>query len=337
MYVPCTDEYTIRNLLAQLPARHDNERGALQLRFQNVLYPRWRALLEAGFSICAYGWGSKKPLLDLFVQGDMPAAPGGAGPAAPAPWAPWCGADGAAVVMNGYHPDASAKQLLAACAASVALEPLGANWMRGKSITDLLRDVAACTVGTTQRRLYVVIHNIDGPALRTADAQGAIAELAALPAVHLLASADSVNFPLLWPKRLASRLRWVWEHVPTFAPYVSEVETVPRVLSGRGEERLVRGAASVLLSLTPNARAVFRLLAEAQLRGTESYGLSFSQWYAACRQQFSVASEGALHVHLGEFLDHNLVKKVKRPDGTEALQILFTSDDLTQILEGISQ
>lgn len=323
--------------MQELPAGHTEERSTLRAQFQSRLFPRWRALLEAGFNICAYGWGSKKELLDSFVMADLnveptsPISPGRTECFLPAPsWAP-----GAAVVMNGYHPDASAKHLLASCAMAVSSQPLGPNWLRGKTVHDLLRDVETSTRAGTQHSLFVVIHNIDGPALRSTETQTAIASLASLPGVHLLASADNLNFPLLWSKRLASRLRWVWEHVSTYEPYTCEVQTVPRVLSGRGEERLVRGAASVLLSLTPNARAVFRLLAEAQLRGNESCGLSFAQWYAACRQQFSVASEGALHLHLGEFLDHNLVKRVKRPDGTDALHIQFTTDDLQQILEDI--
>ena len=130
-------------------------------------------------------------------------------------------------------------------------------------------------------------------------------------------------------------MRWAWEHAPTYAPYTAETEVVARALTGRGEERLLRGASHVLLSLTPNARTVFRLLAEAQLQNSDIGGLTFAQWYALCRAQLSVASEDALRIHLGEFLDHNLVKKLRRSDGVELLAIQFSADDLKQILEDV--
>jgi hypothetical protein len=46
------------------------------------------------------------------------------------------------------------------------------------------------------RRLYIIVHNIDGPSLRDRNTQQVLAALAALPQVHLCASIDHVNAPL---------------------------------------------------------------------------------------------------------------------------------------------
>ena len=309
------DEYTIQSLLEQLPCGHAEAREALRARALNELYPRWTALLQAGFSVLVYGVGSKKQLLEEFQH--------------------HLGLDGAVVVVNGWHPTLRAKHILAACLAAVA--PSDAA-LRGRGCGELLAALQAvlpCVRSGHQRRLYLLLNNIDGQQLRGGEAQGMLADLAAVPNVHLVASADSVNFPLLWNKRNAARMRWAWEHAPTYAPYTAETEVVARALTGRGEERLLRGASHVLLSLTPNARTVFRLLAEAQLQNSDIGGLTFAQWYALCRAQLSVASEDALRIHLGEFLDHNLVKKLRRSDGVELLAIQFSADDLKQILEDV--
>jgi origin recognition complex subunit 2 len=81
-----------------------------------------------------------------------------------------------------------------------------------------------------------------------------------------------VNFPLLWPKRASAALRWAWEHAPTYAPYGEETAAVPQILAQRGEARLTRGAANVLRILTPNARAIFRVLAEETLAHPADHG-----------------------------------------------------------------
>ena len=49
-----------------------------------------------------------------------------------------------------------------------------------------------------------------------------LGELASMPRVHLIASVDHVNAPLLWSKREAARFNWVWQEATTFAPYAVE-------------------------------------------------------------------------------------------------------------------
>ncbi len=46
--------------------------------------------------------------------------------------------------------------------------------------------------------LFLIVHNIDGPNLRGETNQGALAQLAAHPRVHLICSIDHINAPLLW-------------------------------------------------------------------------------------------------------------------------------------------
>ena len=63
-----------------------------------------------------------------------------------------------------------------------------------------------------------------------------------LLSVHLIASIDHVNAPLLWDFALLDRFGWVWHDVTSFAPYRLETAFAPAVvgaqtLEPRGDER----------------------------------------------------------------------------------------------------
>ena len=70
---------------------------------------------------------------------------------------------------------------------------------------------------------------------RSAAAQAMLSRLAGCDRVHLVASFDHVNTPLLWDKRLAARFNWLWHDVTTYAPYTAEVAAaaLPSLLVGR--------------------------------------------------------------------------------------------------------
>ena len=185
------------------------------------------------------------------------------------------------------------------------------------------------------KRLYIVLHNIDGAQLRSPEAQAVLGELASMPRVHLIASVDHVNAPLLWSKREAARFNWVWRRATTFAPYATETSFAAQLLASRGEERHVRGAANVLKSLTSNARDIFRVLAEYQLVNPEEKGMGFHAFYTECRSQFLATSEVTLRSHLTEFVDHELTRTRKGADGEDVVHAPFESDVLAQLLKEI--
>ena len=156
-----------------------------------------------------------------------------------------------------------------------------------------------------------------------------------MPRVHLIASVDHVNAPLLWSKREAARFNWVWRRATTFAPYATETSFAAQLLASRGEERHVRGAANVLRSLTSNARDIFRVLAEYQLVNPEEKGMGFHAFYTECRSQFLATSEVTLRSHLTEFVDHELTRTRKGADGEDVVHAPFESDVLAQLLKEI--
>ena len=59
-------------------------------------------------------------------------------------------------------------------------------------------------------------------ALRSAEVHSLLGELAAIPGIHVIASVDHVNAPLLWDKRTATNFNWVYHDLTTFVPYPRE-------------------------------------------------------------------------------------------------------------------
>ena len=317
------DEETIRELLGHLPVGHINERAAIVKNLEKQ-HRRWFQLLRAGFNVLLYGFGSKKALMEDFEKRYFK--------------------DGGVIVVNGFFPALTPKQVVVAAAA--ALVPMSDKTndkvnastpaINDKTPTEtLLAQIQSATRGSATsapKRLYIVLHNIDGPQLRTSEAQALLGELAAMDRVHLIASIDHVNAPLLWSKREAARFNWVWQEASTFASYALETANLPQLLASKGEERHVRGAANVLRSLTANGRAIFRLLAEHQLENEDSQGMPLDMFYGACREQFLVSSEVTLRVHLTEFTDHELVRSKRGHDGRDLLSVPLCADALKELL-----
>ena len=384
------DEDTVRELLGRLPVGHVNERARLKTALEKN-FARWWQLLQSEFSLLLYGFGSKKELMEDFAGKML--------------------TDGGVIVVNGYFPGLTPKQILAAAAAAVhpgvpsrdlhgtntetllamiaeatsephllaqrtksaiaakqrgeraskrgGTDPGGVDGGGGGSDAAVGEEKNAALAGAKDlpgerssslgpngakperhhhhppKRLYIVLHNIDGQQLRSPEAQALLGELAAMPRVHLVASVDHVNAPLLWSKREAARFNFVWQEATTFAPYKYETAHVPQMLASKGEERHVRGAVNVLRSLTSNARDIFRLLAEHQLANPESGGMTFHAFYTRCREQFLATSETTLKSHLTEFVDHELTRTKRGSEGVDLVHIPFADDVIAQLLEQI--
>jgi origin recognition complex subunit 2 len=61
--------------------------------------------------------------------------------------------------------------------------------------------------------LYLLIHNIDSLSLRHSRTQQIFATLASIHQIHIIASFDHYQTPLLWNYHLLSQFNWVYHHV----------------------------------------------------------------------------------------------------------------------------
>lgn len=321
------DEQVLRASLAEIPPKHEREVEALTRSYKEQ-YRNWLFELRCGFGLLMYGFGSKKMLLEDFASTTL--------------------SDFTVIVVNGYLPSINLKQVIVTVAeifweqtklkrkrqtaTRSQLQPFASQ-----SIDDIISFLNNQTSDNGDDNVCLLIHNIDGPALRDAESQQYLAQVSCCPQVHVVASVDHVNAPLLWDKKMVhTQFKWSWYHVPTFAPYKVEGVFYPLILASGGHAQTMKTALVVLQSLTPNAQSVFRVLAEYQLAHEKEEGMHFSSLYTKCRERFLVSSQVTLNSHLTEFKDHDLVKIRKHSDGQDCLHIPLVSDALEKLLQELT-
>lgn len=296
-----------RRLLAAHPVANAAEKARLEAHHRSQ-FRRWFTRLRAGFSLLLYGLGSKHRLACDFAREWLTDAP--------------------VVVVNGYAPAVSVRAALSAITRDV-LQHEG-SFRDPLAQVDFVRRALA-DPRSVASRVYVLVHNIDGRQLRRGDAQAALAALAAVPGVHLVATADHVRATLLWDVRALARFQWASVDATTFAPYARELAFEAPVV-GDGDEGRAKGIQYVLRSLTPNHRDILAVLAEQQLAAGEGGGgVAFREFFAACQDRMLVTSDVGFRAHLTELLDHDLVTAT-RAAGQNVYEIPHPPDRLRALL-----
>lgn len=324
--IDIVDEQELRAAVASIEAKHEKEIDELIKSYESQ-YQEWVIELRCGFGLLMYGFGSKRSLLEDFASTSLSEYP--------------------VLVINGYLQSINLKQVVITLAellwdqlkmhqkSTSGTSHKSQQPFSGRSMDDLLsfldgphNEIFVC----------VIVHNIDGPGLRDAETQQHLARIAACSHVRIVASTDHVNTLLLWDKKMVhTQFNWYWHHVPTFAPYKVEGMFLPLILAQGGSSQSVKTASIVLQSLTPNARSVFRVLAEHQLANPDEEGMPINNLYTTCRSRFLVSSQVTLNSHLTEFKDHELVKTRRDADGQDCLYIPISNEALQKVLQDISQ
>ncbi|KAK2466030.1 hypothetical protein APHAL10511_001672 [Amanita phalloides] len=198
------------------------------------LFARFLAELNEGFNLLFYGLGSKRQILSCFVR-------------------EYCAKIGHVVVANAFRPDFSLKDLL------ISIEKIPGLFDAATSSTTVENHAKrihdAFSKPTQKRHLYLAIHNIDAVPLRSQKAKSCLALLAMNPRIHIVASVDHVNAPLLWsasecatrkplfnvvdePGDLSSAqpastnpkrgFAWLWHDLTSLEPYDTELAYADR-------------------------------------------------------------------------------------------------------------
>ncbi|GAV62705.1 ORC2 domain-containing protein [Cephalotus follicularis] len=326
--ISIVDEQELRAATADIEPKHEREIASL-INSYKALYSKWVFELRCGFGLLMYGFGSKKALIEDFASTALK--------------------EYSVVVINGYLQSINMKQAMIAIAGvlwdqlknkgrdSSGSFPKGQQPFSSQSIDSLLAFFDGPQVEENDCCVCVVVHSIDGPALRGAEFQLLLARLASCSHIRIVASIDHVNAPLLWDKKMVhTQFNWCWYHVPTFAPYKVEGIFFPLILAHGNTTQSAKTAAIVLQSLTPNAQSVFKILAGYQLSHPDEEGMPMDNLYTICRERFLVSSLVTLNSHLTEFKDHELVKTRRHSDGQDCLYIPLASEALEKLLSEIS-
>ncbi|MCJ8737486.1 hypothetical protein PDJAM_G00024550 [Pangasius djambal] len=310
LQTPKLDRETLLRLLDGKPSCYSEEITQLNKKHEKN-FSKWMLQLQMGFNVLLYGLGSKKLLLEKFRTTML--------------------SDSMHLVVNGFFPSITLKSILNAITSEM-LEHDGSF----RTPMDQIDFIVKTLKKDPDNHIYLIIHNIDGPMLRGEKNQQALGQLASIPNMHMLASIDHINAPLVWDHSKMCVFNWLWYETTTFLPYAEETSYENSLLVQQTGALALSSLTHVLRSLTPNARGIFRLLAEFQLENKDnpSYtGLSFQDFYQRCREAFLVNSDITLRTQLTEFRDHKLIRTKKGADGIEYLLIPVDAGTLTDFLE----
>ena len=229
------------------------------------LFSRYICELNEGFNILCYGLGSKRRILNQFATTH-------------------CSKQGHVVIGNGFQPNFNLKDLLSSVENIPAIKKL--DWpsttveKQGRRIYDFFAQ-------TSQKsHLYVVIHNIDAAPLRTAKSKSILALVAHNPRIHVIASIDHLNAPLLWsssemfsrkPDQIKSDavplrgFSWLWHDLTTLVAYDFELAFADRSsLSGahRKTDALIAQNSTAM-----SETAAFHILASVNIKSQKLFAL----------------------------------------------------------------
>ncbi|XP_008286727.1 origin recognition complex subunit 2 [Stegastes partitus] len=310
LHTPKLDRETLVRLLGGKPSCYSKEIQQLHNKHQKH-FSKWMLQLQLGFSVLVYGLGSKKALLEDFRVSHL--------------------SQEIHLVVNGFFPSITLKSILNALTCEV-LEHQGSF----RTPSDQIQFIAQTLKDSPDLHVYLLIHNIDGPMLRGEKTQSALGQLASLPNLHLVASLDHINAPMVWDQFKQSQFNWLWWECVTFQHYAEETSYENSLLVQQTGALALSSLTHVLRSLTPNARGIFKLLVKFQLENKDnpSYtGLSFQDFYQRCREAFLVNSDLTLRTQLTEFRDHKLIRTRKGADGVEYLVVAVDASTLMDFLE----
>lgn len=314
-------------------------------------FPAFINELASGFNLLFFGYGSKRPLLNKLAR--------------------QCAKKGHVVVGNGFFLNFTLKELLASAEQLIDAPDIPDSGMGPEG--QCRRILAKYALKPNARHLFFIIHNIDGPALRTERAKSCLRTIASHPSIHLAASVDHLLASTLFSTTdCFSRdqgFSWLWHDCSTLRPYDFETVFADRTsyagasfayqqrarnqagVVGMQSNSIINenAAKHVLASVTAKAKRLFALICARQraaidaaeiesgstVRSSAEVAISYELLFAAARDDFIATNETAMRALLGEFRDHNLVLSATAPEGGEALWIPLSKDALLNLASGI--
>ena len=299
-------------------------------------FPQWELELDEGFNLLFHGFGSKRRLLNRFVADRLKHR-------------------GHCVVSNGHFPSMAIRSFLTQIEDSLSIPsdipvPPSATSPLDKLVHRIYAYFLPSDAGVkhpvAKAELYLLLHNIDAPALRTPRALGSLSLLASSPRIHLLASFDHLNTPLLFststsnapphhylPKSWAGTpqasrgFNWLYHAATTYDDYdlelsyqrMSATSSFATSAGGISEE----GALQILQSVPPMALRLIKLLMTRQLTSlppdpsqhnvhpanviAPAFATDNDILQTLAREKFIAREKERYNALIGEFRDHGLV------------------------------
>lgn len=179
-------------------------------------------------------------------------------------------------------------------------------------------------------KFYILIDNIEGPALRNHFSQLCISYLAACDAVSIIATSEHLNTTTLWSTDMLGRFNWHFEHVPTFEQYPLPGSFVLYPSKASISEGLTNKSSldSLLTSITVKHRELLELIAKETMMPSETGtansskssssaatksdppGIQLNRILSGCKAKLILRTDKELKNMLKELIDQKTVKVV---------------------------
>lgn len=305
---PRLPQYELNKLLSTKTISKEHTTALKQLSNDNQKqFVKWIFTLKQNCSILLYGLGSKESLLTSFHKEHLQDKP--------------------VIVVNGFFPSLTMKHILDAI--SQELFEIKESLSNLNEAVEMIIEESNRTSG-----VYLLINNIE--AIKGVKNHGLLATLASASKIHLVATIDHINGPLVWNHEKLSKFNFVWWDVTSFLPYQHETECKMNLLTQQNSALALSSLKNVFLSLTQNSKEIYLKVAKYQLENYGKYyqGMAFKHLYLACREEFLVSSDLALRAQLTEFTDHKMIKSKRCAEsGTEYLVIPIATKLLQKFVE----
>lgn len=296
-------------------------------------FPQWRFELSQSFNICLYGYGSKRKLVTAFAKYLHTRSPSD---------------PPRVLIVNGYTPTLTLRQVLTTLATLVFdCTPNTLPSKLGTQPREILTTLTnQLSISPPPSPYLLFINSLDAPPLRRSPSPSLLAQLAASPHIHLLATCDTPNFPLLWDTNVRDQYNFLFHDTTTLESYSpveigSVIDDVNELLGRNGRSvKGKEGVGFVLRSLPENARSLYRvliaeLLAAMDEEGGGEGGVEYKVLYQKVVEEFICSNEMGFRQLLKEFYDHQMVVSRRDGSGAELLGVPWRREEMEAILEDL--
>ncbi|KAL0269049.1 UNVERIFIED_CONTAM: hypothetical protein PYX00_010789 [Menopon gallinae] len=303
---PKLDQQELNSIVSGLTVSEAHRNGIKSLIGECVsLFPKWDFILQQNFNLLLYGVGSKKEIVKKFVERFAKKHP--------------------VIVVNGYFPDVTVREITDKVCQILKID---------SNISDVLEETRR-KMSEYNIKIYLAMNNIDGIMLRNKKSQTVLSQFAKIERIHVIATIDHINAPLMWDKSTNSDFNWIWFDSTTFLNYAEEVVYEGNIMLHNSGQLTLSSLRSVYNSLTKNSRGIFLLIVKRELESesAKKKGISFRELYQACRKELLISSDVALRSQLKEFIDHAILKQKRNSEGEEKFVISIENNILKQFLD----